>query len=68
MICCEHHGRRGRGYIYSDVATETAQVVKGVFDLSLRVLEDFTNSAFQLMGIPLDVLANEPSYITQDGC
>jgi len=56
--CIEHHGRRGRGYIYSDVAIETALVVKGVFNLSLRALEGFTNSVFQLMDVPL----TSPSY------
>ena len=56
--CTEHHGRRGRGYIYSDVAIETALVVKGVFNLSLRALEGFTNSIFQLMDVPL----TSPSY------
>lgn len=56
--CTEHHGRRGRGYIYSDVAIETALVVKGVFNLSLRALEGFTNSVFQLMNVPL----TSPSY------
>jgi len=56
--CTEHHGRRGRGYIYSDVAIETALVIKGVFNLSLRALEGFTNSIFQLMDVPL----SSPSY------
>lgn len=56
--CIGHHGRRGRGYIYSDVAIETALVVKGVFNLSLRALEGFTNSVFQLMDVPL----SSPSY------
>lgn len=42
--CTEHHGRRVRGYIYSDVAIETALILKGVFNLSLRALEGFTNS------------------------
>lgn len=56
--CTKHHGRRGRGYIYSDVAIETALVVKGVFNLSLRALEGFTNSVFQLMDVPL----TSPSY------
>ncbi|AQS36672.1 transposase, IS4 family [Shewanella psychrophila] len=56
--CSEHHGRRGRGYIYSDVAIETALVVKGVFNLSLRALEGFTTSVFQLMDVPL----TSPSY------
>ena len=48
-----------RGYIYSDLAVETAQVVKGVFNLSLQALEGFTNSVFQLMDVPL----TSPSYI-----
>jgi len=35
------------------VAIETALVIKGVFNLSLRALEGFTNSVFQLMRVPL---------------
>ena len=31
-------------YIYSDVAIETALIVKGLCNLSLRALEEFTNS------------------------
>tara|TARA_R110001592_G_scaffold85353_1_gene252171 strand:+ start:11636 stop:11998 length:363 start_codon:yes stop_codon:yes gene_type:complete len=54
----KHHGRRGRGYTYSDVAIETALVIKGVFSLSLRSLEGFTNSVFQLMDVPM----YSPSY------
>jgi len=46
------------GIIYSDVAIETALVVKGVFNLSLRALEGFTTSVFQRMDVPL----TSPSY------
>ena len=46
------------GDIYSNVAIETALVVKGVFNLSLRALEGFTHSVFQLAGVPL----TSPSY------
>ena len=56
--CSKHHGSCGRGYIYSDVAIETALVVKGVFNLLLRALEGFTPSVFQLM----DVTLTSPSY------
>lgn len=56
--CTEHHGRRGRGFVFSDVAIETALVVKGVFNLSLRALEGFTNSVFKLANVPL----TSPSY------
>ncbi|BAJ02809.1 Transposase DDE domain-containing protein [Shewanella violacea] len=55
--CSEQHGCRGRGYIYSDVAIETALVVKGVCNLSLRALEAFTPSVFQLMDVPLTLQA-----------
>lgn len=39
LRCAEHHGGRGRGYIYSDDTIETALVFKGVLNLSLRALE-----------------------------
>jgi hypothetical protein len=52
--CCrpqhhEHHGGRGRGFSYSDVAIETALMVKGIFNLSLCEVEGFLNSLFTLM-------------------
>ncbi|MGI3173857.1 IS5 family transposase [Aeromonas veronii] len=51
--CQSHHGRRGRGFHYSDTAIETALMVKGLFKLPLRALEGFINSLFQLMAVPL---------------
>ncbi|HDZ9028741.1 TPA: IS5-like element ISEc35 family transposase, partial [Escherichia coli] len=48
-----HHGRRGRGFHYSDSAIETALMLKAVFKLPLRALEGFINSLFQLMNVPL---------------
>ncbi|MBL4815951.1 MAG: transposase [Shewanella sp.] len=36
----------------SDVSIETAQVVKGVFAMSLRAFRGFTNAIFQLMDAP----------------
>lgn len=54
--CHEHHGGRGRGFSYSDVAIETALMVKGIFNLSLRALEGFLNSLFTLMNVPLKSL------------
>ncbi|MBM7456853.1 hypothetical protein HNR62_002755 [Oceanisphaera litoralis] len=49
----EHHGSRGRGFQYSDSAIETALMLKAFFGLSLRALEGFINSVFQLMDVPL---------------
>ena len=49
----EHHGRRGRGFHYSDSAIETALMLKTFFGLSFRALEGFINSIFQLMDVPL---------------
>lgn len=49
----EHHGRRGRGFSYSDTAIETALMVKGIFGLSLRATEGFLNSIFKLLDVPL---------------
>ncbi|HDE2016193.1 TPA: transposase, partial [Klebsiella quasipneumoniae] len=34
--CLVHHGRRGRGFHYSDTAIETALMLKGLFKLPLR--------------------------------
>ncbi|GIU08829.1 hypothetical protein TUM4636_13970 [Shewanella glacialipiscicola] len=51
--CHEHHGGRGRGFSYSDVAIETALMVKCIFNLSLRALEGFLNALFTLMSVPL---------------
>ena len=48
-----HHGRWGRGFHYSDTAIETALMLKGVFKLPLRALEEFINSLFTLMRVPL---------------
>ena len=51
--CHEHHGGRGRRFSCSDVAIETALIVKGIFNLSLRALEGFLNSLFTLMSLSL---------------
>ena len=51
--CQTHHGRRGRGFHYSDSAIETALMLKAVFKLPLRALEGFINSLFELMNVPL---------------
>lgn len=51
--CKERHGGKGRSYTFSDVAIETALVVKGVFRLSLRATEGFLNSIFGLMGVAI---------------
>ena len=32
-LCHTHHGRRGRGFHYSDTAIETALMLKGLFNL-----------------------------------
>nr|HCA5225703.1 transposase [Acinetobacter baumannii] len=39
--CLVHHGRRVRGFHYSDTAIETALMLKGLFKLPLRALEGF---------------------------
>jgi len=51
--CQTHHGRRGRGFHYSNSAIETALMLKGLFNLPLRALEGFINSLFTLMAVPL---------------
>ena len=52
-LCDEHHGKRGRGYLFSDTAITTALMVKRVFNLSLRALQGFMDSVFKLMKVPL---------------
>ena len=42
--CTKHHGKRGRGFQFSDVAIETAFMVKGVFSIPLRSLQGFIDS------------------------
>ena len=51
--CSIHHGRRGRGFQYSDTAITTALMVKSIFRLSLRSLQGFMDSVFSLMNVPL---------------
>ncbi|WP_034281715.1 IS5 family transposase [Aeromonas salmonicida] len=51
--CQTHHGRRGRGFHYSDRAIETELMLKSVFKLPLRALDGFINSLFQLTDVPL---------------
>ncbi|PMK01482.1 IS5 family transposase [Vibrio sp. 10N.261.55.A7] len=51
--CTAHHGRRGRGFQFSDTAIETALMIKGVFSLPLRALQGFIDSIFKLMDVPL---------------
>ena len=51
--CKTHHGKRGRGFQYSDTAIETALMIKGVFSLPLRALQGFIDSIFELLDVPL---------------
>ena len=51
--CTTHHGRRGRGFQYSDTAIETALMIKGLFSLPLRALQGFIDSIFELLDVPL---------------
>ena len=44
---------QGRPLRYSDLAITTVLVVKRVFRLTLRAVQDFIDSIFALMGIPL---------------
>lgn len=43
----------GMGVHYSDIAIETTLMLKSVFKLPLRALEEFINSLFQLIDVPL---------------
>ncbi|HFQ4941535.1 TPA: IS5 family transposase [Vibrio vulnificus] len=51
--CKTHHGKRGRGFQYSDTAIETALMIKGIFSLPLRALQGFIDSIFKLLDVPL---------------
>ena len=51
--CKTHHGKRGRGFLYSDTAIETALMIKGIFSLPLRALQGFIDSVFELLDVPL---------------
>ncbi|MGR5444461.1 IS5 family transposase [Vibrio jasicida] len=51
--CKTHHGKRGRGFQYSETAIETALMIKGIFSLPLRALQGFIDSIFELMDVPL---------------
>lgn len=48
-----HHGKRGRGFQFSDTAIETALMIKGIYTLPLRALQGFIDSIFALMNVPL---------------
>ena len=56
--CKTHHGKRGRGFQFSDTAIETALMIKGIFSLPLRALQGFIDSIFTLMRVPL----RSPNY------
>lgn len=56
--CSKHHGKRGRGFEFSDVAIETALMVKGVFSMPLRALQGFIYSIVTIMDVPL----RSPNY------
>ncbi|PCS22820.1 Mobile element protein [Candidatus Enterovibrio escicola] len=43
MPCLKHHSPRGRRFIVSDTAINTAVMVKGILKLLLRGLEGFLN-------------------------
>ena len=51
--CTTHHGKRGRGFQYSDTTIETALMIKGIFSLPLRALQGFIDSIFELLDVPL---------------
>ncbi|MEZ9330975.1 IS5/IS1182 family transposase [Vibrio breoganii] len=57
--CKTHHGKRGRGFQYSDTVIETALMLKDIFSLPLRALQGFIDSIFELMDVPL---TSNPSF------
>ena len=59
--CKIHHGKRGRGFQYSDTAIETTLMIKGIFSLPLRALQGFIDSIFELLKVPLRHLTTRVS-------
>lgn len=49
---------RGHPKIYSDMAIETCLILRTIFNLSLRAIQGFVTSLFQLLGITIKI----PSY------
>ena len=43
--------KRGKQYVFSDIAIETALNIKNIFNLPLRALEGFLNSIFKQMNL-----------------
>ncbi|WP_375058591.1 hypothetical protein [Zobellella sp. DQSA1] len=50
--CHQHHGRRRRGFHYSDGAIETALVLKAFFGLPLRSLAETAMSRYKQLVSP----------------
>ncbi|WP_425889385.1 IS5 family transposase [Aeromonas veronii] len=48
-----HHGRRGRSQLYTDQTLSTLLMLKGIFNISLRVTQGLLDSLFELMNVPL---------------
>jgi hypothetical protein len=46
-------GKKGRPLVFSDLAITTALMVKRIFSMPLRALQDFINSVFKLVNVPL---------------
>ncbi|PCS23886.1 hypothetical protein BTN49_0857 [Candidatus Enterovibrio escicola] len=63
--CCpNHHGHRGRRFIFADISIKTALMIKGIFKLPLRALEGSLNLACILM----NVLLISPTYTYISKC
>lgn len=60
-----HHGKRGRGFKYSDTGIETALMIKGGFSLPLRALQGFIDSIMELLDVPLTTLFVKLTLSTQ---
>lgn len=48
-----HHGRRGRGHLYTDQTISTFLVLKGIFSVTLRATQGPLDSLFELMNVQL---------------
>ncbi|OOE39129.1 hypothetical protein BZG00_10850 [Salinivibrio kushneri] len=56
--CNTHHGKRVRGFTFTDGAIETALTVKGIFKLPFRALQGFLDSIFGRMDVLLKSLSS----------
>ena len=63
----DHHGRRGRGQLYTDQTISTFLILKGIFNLTLRATKGPIDYPFELMNVraglyPPQTASNVPTW------